>query len=317
MLRQPYFRRPWPWILLAIPALAALRYLDQSFGQAGLWLFVGLALTTGFFHGALDIVLLQLEFPGVRRLAEALVLYVAAAVLIAMLCAYSGWLMVLVLLVMSIWHFGEPYGRWAQDAWVHRVVAGGAPVMVPALLSAVAIKDNLTMAIGPDLLWAWTVWQTMAWLWLGLCSAGLLIMRQKLFCRPLWAEIGVVVLLNFVLSPLAAFALYFGLLHAAGHIRRVVSRQHAKVIAAELPVTGAAPALAGGRTPLLITCAATATLLLALAWYLQSDANGFRYEHFPMLRWILVALTAVTLPHLVLVSRCAHWLTGKHLGARS
>lgn len=316
MLQRPYFKQPWLWLALAIPALVALRYLDQSFAQAGLWLFVGLALTTGFFHGALDIVLLQLEFPSLRRLAGALVLYVAAAVLLAVVCAYSGWWMVLVLLAMSVWHFGEPYGRWEQDAWVHRVVAGGAPAMLPALLSAVAIKEILTMAVGPDSLWAWTVWQTMAWLWLGLCGAGLLTMRRKLFCRPLWAEVGAVLLLNIALSPLAAFALYFGLLHAAGHIRRVASRQHAKAIAAELPTSGSAPALAG-RTPLLITCAATAMLLLALAWYLQSDANGFRYEQFPMLRWILVALTAVTLPHLVLVSRCAHWLTGEHFGVRT
>ena len=131
MLRRPYFEQRGLWLALAIPALAALRYLDQSFAHAGLWLFVGLALTTGFFHGALDIVLLQLEFTGGRRLGGALVLYVAAAVLLAMLCVYSGWLMVLVLLIMSIWHFGEPYGRWprtqwSQGAWVHRVIAGSS-----------------------------------------------------------------------------------------------------------------------------------------------------------------------------------------------
>jgi len=315
MLQRSYFKQPWSRFLLAIPALAALLYLDQSFAQAGLWLFVSLALTTGFFHGALDIVLLQREFTGARRLMGAVLLYVAAAVLLAILCAYSGWLMVLLLLAMSVWHFGEPYGRWAQDAWVHRVVAGGAPVMLPALLSAVAVRDILTTAVGADSLWAWTVWQTTAWLWLGLCGAGLLTLRHKLYCRPLWGEVGVVVLLNLVLSPLAAFALYFGLLHATDHIRRVTLRQPVKGIAAGLPATGSVPAFAG-RTPLLITCAATAALLLALAWYLQSDLNTFRYEQFPVLRWILIALTAVTLPHLVLVSRCAHWLTGEQFASR-
>jgi len=315
MLQRPYSKQPWSWLALAVAALVALLYLDQSFAQTGLWLFVGLALTTGFFHGALDIVLLQREFPGARRLAGALVLYVASAVLLAMLCAYSGWLMVLLLLAMSVWHFGEPYGRWAQDAWVHRVVAGGAPVMLPALLSAVAIKDILTVAVGADALWAWTVWQAMAWLWLGLCGAGLLTLRHRLFCKPLWAEVGAIVVLNMVFSPLTAFALYFGLLHASDHIRRVALRQPAKAIGAELSTARSASAMAG-LAPVLITCLATGLLLLALAWYLSSAANVYWREQSAVLRWILIALTAVTLPHLILVSRCAHWLTGEHPAAR-
>lgn len=310
MLQRPYFKQPWFWPALAMPALVAILYLDQSFAQTGLWLFVGLALTTGFFHGALDIVLLQREFPGARRLAGALVLYVASAVLLALLCAYSGWLMVLLLLAMSVWHFGEPYGRWAQDAWVHRVVAGGAPVMLPALLSAVAVRDILTTAVGADSLWAWTVWQTMAWLWLGLCGAGLLTLRHKLFCKPLWAEVGAVVLLNMVFSPLTAFALYFGLLHASDHIRRVALRQPARAIGAELHAVRSASARAG-LAPVLITCLATGLLLLALAWYLSSAANVYWHEQSAVLRWILIALTAVTLPHLVLVSRCARWLAAE------
>jgi Brp/Blh family beta-carotene 15,15'-monooxygenase len=301
MLQAPYFKSPWFRLALAVPAIAALRYLDQNFAQAGLWFFVLLALTTGFFHGALDIVLLQLEFKGARRLAGALLVYLLPALLLALLCAYSGWLMLLVLLAMSVWHFGEPYGRWPQNAWVHRLVAGGAPVMLPALLSAAAIKDILPLAVGADAAWAWTLWQSMAWLWLGLCGAGLLTLRQKLFCRPLWAEVAGVLGLNLLLSPLLAFSLYFGLLHAAEHIRRV---------ALQRPANAAARVWAG-RTPVFITCVVTAALLLALAWFLQSAANAYQGEQFPVLRWILVALTAVTLPHLVLVSRCADWLSGE------
>jgi Brp/Blh family beta-carotene 15,15'-monooxygenase len=315
MFQRPYFKTPSVRLALVVPALVALFYLDQSFSQAGLWLFVGLALTTGFFHGALDIVLLQREFTSATRLAGALVLYVVSAVMLAVLCAYSGWLMVLLLLAMSVWHFGEPYGRWAQNAWLHRIIAGGAPVMLPALLSAVAIRDILTMAVGADALWAWTVWQAMAWLWVGLCGAGLLTLRHQLFCKPLWAEAGAVFLLNIVFSPLAAFALYFGLLHASDHIRRVVLRQPVKAMGAELPTTRAAPAVAG-LAPILMTSAATGLLLLALAWYLSSDANVDWYEQSAVLRWILIALTAVTLPHLILVSRCAHWLAAEHTSAR-
>lgn len=311
MLQRPYDKLPWPWLALAVSALAALRYLDQNFAQVGLWLFVGLALTTGFFHGALDIVLMQREFTSPHRLAGALALYVVAAVLLAMLCASSGWLMVLVLLAMSVWHFGEPYGRWAPGAWVHRGVAGGAPIMLPALLSAGPVKDILTLSVGADASLAWSVWQTMAWLWVGLCSVGLLALRHKLFCASLWAEVGLVFLLNMLLSPLAAFAIYFGLLHAAAHIQRVGLQQHAKAQAADHSAAGFVPILTG-RAPLLITCVATAALLVTLAWYVQSDFITYHDAQFPVLRWILVALTAATLPHLVIVSRCAHWLAGQH-----
>jgi hypothetical protein len=84
---------------------------------------------------------------------------------------------------------------------------------------------------------------------------------------------------------------------------------------AELPTTRAAPAVAG-LAPILMTSAATGLLLLALAWYLSSDANVDWYEQSAVLRWILIALTAVTLPHLILVSRCAHWLAAEHTSAR-
>jgi len=318
MLGRLFFKQPFTWVTLAALAmlstlaLIALRYLDQSFAQAGLWLFAGLTLTTGFFHGALDIVLLQRQFTDARRLAGALVLYVAAAVLLAMLCAYSGWLMVLILLVMSVWHFGEPYGRWAQStwaqgAWLHRVIAGGAPVMLPALLSAQALQAVLPIAVGPDAAWAWTIWQTLAWLWVGLCGLGLAVLRQRLFSKPLWAEVAGVFALNLALSPLMAFSIYFGVLHSAAHIFRIAARhRHGAAIGQENASYRALNQRSG--VAIVVTSLATLVLMLVLAWYLQS-APVAASEDPRLLTWLLVALTAVTLPHLVLVSRNAHWLT--------
>ena len=312
-----FFKQPLVMLsltVLAILALATLRYLDQNFARAGLWFFVSLTLTTGFFHGALDIVLMQHEFVGARRLASALVLYVGAVVLLAMLCAHSGWLMVLVLLAMSIWHFGEPYGRWGlstwkQGAWTQRVIAGGAPVLLPALLSAQALQAVMPMAVGLDAAWAWTIWQTLAWLWIGLCVLSLAVLRQRLFNKPLWAEVAVVFVLNLVLSPLMAFSVYFGALHSAAHIFRIAARHH----------HGAAIEKANGTSSklnqpigmaIVVTSLTTLLLLLTLAWYLQS-ASIATTEHHSLLNGLLVALTAVTLPHLVLVSRNAHWLTAQ------
>jgi len=315
-----FFKQPFTWVTLAtlamlsILALTALRYLDQSFAQAGLWLFAGLTLTTGFFHGALDIVLLQRQFAGARRLAGAAILYIAAAVLLAMLCLQSGWLMVLILLLMSVWHFGEPYGRWAksawaQGAWVHRVIAGGAPVMLPALISAQALQAVLPIAVGPDAAWAWTIWQTLAWLWVGLCGVGLAVLRQRLFSKPLWAEVAVVFVLNLALSPLMAFSIYFGVLHSAAHIFRIATRHRHGAAIGQANVRHRTLNQRSG-VAIVVTSLATLVLMLVLAWYLPLAPVAASEDH-RLLTWLLVALTAVTLPHLVLVSRNAHWLTAQ------
>ena len=282
--------------------LAGLSYLDHTFVQAGLWMFIGLTLTSGFFHGALDIVLIQREFASARRFAGVTVLYAVAVVL-------------LLLLSMSVWHFGEPYGRWAQGDWVHRVIAGGAPVMLPALLSAPTLQGLLPMAVGLDATWAWTIWQTMAWLWVGICGfaiAAFFVLGQRQFCKPLWLEVGLVLVLNLTLSPLMAFSIYFGALHAAAHIYRVVAHQSHDLDVAQ-PSRGLSRP---GAVAILLTCAATFLLLLPLVWYLQNEPLAASAHH-GLLNALLVALTAVTLPHLILVSRNARWLTGLAFASRS
>ena len=313
VLSRPLFFRVVLTVLVIL-ALAGTRYIDQNFARAGLWFFVSLTLTAGFLHGALDIVLMQREFVGTHRLTGALGLYVGVVVLLAMVCTQSGWLMVLVLLAMSVWHFGEPYGRWGngtskQGAWAQRVIVGGAPVLLPALLSAQALQDVLPMAVGLEAARVWTIWQTLAWLWLGLCGLSLAVFRQGLFSKPLWAEVAVIFIINLALSPIMAFSVYFGVLHCAAHIFRVVARHP----------HGAAMENAKGANKklderigvsIVITSLATVLLLLTLAWYLQS-ASIAAVEHHSLLNGLLIALTAVTLPHLVLVSRNAHWLTAQ------
>ena len=298
-------------VAMALLGIALLRYLDQTFASAGLWLFLVLTLSTGFFHGALDIVLIQREFAGPRRKAIALILYVSAAISLAVLCVYSGWLMVLVLLIMSIWHFGEPYGRWprtqwSQGAWVHRVIAGGAPVLLPALLSGQALQAILPTAVGLDATWAWAIWQTLAWLWAALCVTGLALMRERLFSKPLWAEVIVTMTLNLALSPLMAFSIYFGLMHSSMHIVRIAAGYRRDAVSGTASENQPAT-VPSTRVAILITSVATVALLLALAWYLQ-DMPLALTGHGHLLNLLLVALTAVTLPHLVIVSRNAHWL---------
>jgi len=315
MFGRPFVKQQFglvaPAFVVAM-VLTGLRYLDQNVAQAGLWLFMGMTLTTGFFHGALDIVLMQREFTKASRLAKALVLYVGSAMLLAIMCAHSGWFLVLVLLAMSVWHFGEPYGRWANGkwdrrAWVQRVIAGGAPVMLPALLSTRALQAVLPMAVDVDAAWAFTIWQTLSWLWVGMCGLGLIVFRQRLFSKPLFAEVTFVIVINLLLSPLMAFSIYFGLFHATAHIVRVVGkyRQGAALDQGKgiLHVLTRPTGLA-----IVITSLATVILLLTLTWLMGAvPISGG--EHHGLLNGMLVGLTAVTLPHLILVSRNALWLT--------
>lgn len=298
--------------VLAVAALAALRYLDQNVAQAGLWVFLGLTFSTGFFHGALDIILLQREFAGARRLTAAVAVYAGTALIIAMICAHSGWLLILVLLLMSVWHFGEPYGRWEQGiwnrrAWVQRVVAGGAPVMLPALLSPAALRAVMPAAVALDAALALLIWQVMAWLWVGVCGFGLVAFRRRLFSRPLLAEVVLVLSFNLLLSPLMAFSIYFGVLHAGPHILRVAARYRRAPMMA--PVSGSGvERLQPRRSAVAVTCLATMFLLLVLIWTLQGT-RASAGEYHSLLNGVIVALTALTLPHLILVSRNAAWLT--------
>ncbi len=315
MLRRLSFKHPLKVLGLAAFALAALiglRYLDQSVGQAGLLVFMGLTLTTGFFHGALDIVLIRREFVTAGALATAVVLYGGSAVLLAMLCVHSGGLMIVVLLLMSVWHFGEPYGRWAngrwdQRAWVQRVVAGGAPVMFPLLLSTHTLQALLPMAFALDAAWVFNIWQNLAWLWVGICVLGLAAYRQQLFSKPLMAEVVFAFAINLLLSPLMAFSIYFGVLHAGTHIFRFIARHRQQDEITQKKGSFRIFNRAAG-VAIIITCLATASMVLILILYLQNETS-FAGPHPSLLNWVLVALTAVTLPHLVLVSRNSPWLT--------
>ena len=298
------------WTAVVLFLLAALRCLDQTFAQAGLWLFAGLTLTTGFFHGALDIVLLQREFVGARQLAGVLFLYVAAAVSLAILCVNSNWLMVLTLLLMSAWHFGEPYGRWGHSLprplmLLQRLVAGGGPVMLPALLSSSALQAVMPLAVGGEAAPVWLLWQTLAWCWVALCGLGVALLRQRLFSKPFIVELVLIFIANFLLSPLVAFSIYFGVLHSSAYIFRVLAKRRCPTIHSH--GDSSVPQTQPFAAAVIITSAATLLLLVTLGWYLSSTLSTWA-EYGGVLNGLLVALTALTLPHLVLVSRNADWL---------
>ena len=305
--------------VVTLSALLALRALEAQWPPLALWTFVLLSLTLGFGHGALDAVLLLGQFnPRSKALA------VSAAYLLCVLLA--GWVLswsvpwaLLLLILMSVWHFGElhSYALWA------RLCVGGASVMWPMLVAQAAMSELLQSTLGSGFSTAWLAWQMLAKGWLVLvlaCALGCMVWwflnRQKLsgsdqgfqadrHKRALWAVVEIAALLcaYLVLSPLLAFALYFGLYHCLAHVARVrrALLAHSSLNLVRYTMAFVASALA------------TAALLALLWWFLPamqwlggvgtSQANAGQ-----VLQWLVVSLAAVTLPHLLLVSYSARWL---------
>ena len=292
------------WVAACALALSALAYADYRFPNMGWWLFVGLALSVGMFHGALDALLLLREFGTQHKnalLLKMMFLYMLATIVAGVVLAQSLPVALIALLGLSVWHFGEPYGRWPSHTWEVRLMVGGASVMLPVLVSPVAMRVLLGQIFGVDEPSVWQLWQGMAWAWLFFSAVQLLRMWR---CKSIGTamavlEVAVLVVLNALLSPLTAFALYFGVYHSVSHIMRVLRTQ----------------AVAGkhvfAQSLVWLTVAVTAMLILLLWQFLVPAAQTSGIPQINILHLLIVSLAAVTLPHLLLVSRCANWLQPK------
>jgi Brp/Blh family beta-carotene 15,15'-monooxygenase len=287
-------------MLWLLPSIAAMAWLETQWPQMALWLFVGLTLTLGFAHGAMDVWLLM---DAKRQLVVRHFATYGACVMVlaAVLSPFPG-IALIVLLLLSLWHFGEQADTLPVEAKIQsllRIVQGGASVMLPVLVSAQELR-MWVQAIAPESsYWVWPVWVGMAGLWLALLVAAIAVVQpwranarevaKHVAMRALVGELVFLLLLNALLSPLLAFALFFGVYHAGMHVWRMRLLQMRE-----------APPLSWvllGMT-LLITW-----LGLALLWWQMPSLAQSQQWQGDRLRWLVVALAAVTLPHMVLVSR--------------
>jgi Brp/Blh family beta-carotene 15,15'-monooxygenase len=240
-----------------------------------------------------------------RRWAPALPAYLGATLLTAWLLLPHPVTALLLLLALSSWHFGEAFDTQAAAAVERvslRLLRGGAPVLMPALVSPDALaRLARTVAAGDagPSAWLWACWTGAAWAWaLGcgvwlLCSAWSPERRRR--SRPLGLELGALAVLNLACSPAMAFALYFGGHHAAGHIARVWTQA----------LRGRAPRGSGWAVGLTLLL----SLMLLAGWTLHSAA-AVPPSAWPdaALRGLIVALVAVSVPHVVLISCWAQQL---------
>jgi Brp/Blh family beta-carotene 15,15'-monooxygenase len=312
-------------------AVLILRALEAQWPSLALWAFVLLSLTLGFGHGALDAVLMLAQFaPRSKALAVSAV-YMLCVLLAGWALSWSMTWALLLLVLMSVWHFGElhSYSLWA------RLSVGGASVMWPVLVAQDAMTQLVLGTLGSGFSAAWLIWQILAkcwFIWVLICVLGRtvrwVLIRKKLSDsgnsgnsgigsdhglasgsnhHGLWAAIEILALLcaYLLLSPLLAFALYFGVYHCLAHVTRVwrAVQVHSTL------------ALAGYAMAFIASGLVTVLLLALLWWFLPSlpwlSTGNAIANSDQILKWLIVSLAAVTLPHLVLVSYSARWLSAE------
>lgn len=307
-------------VVLTVSLMLILRALEAKWPPLALWAFVLLSLTLGFGHGALDAVLLLGQFqPRIKVLAFSVV-YLLCVLFAGWAFSWSVPLALLLLVLMSVWHFGElhSYSVWA------RLSVGGASVMWPVLVAQNEMSQLVKGVLGSGFDVLWSLWNMLAYAWLVLVlvralywivlwvyrsrqtSGSAQSLERAHQYQVVWAAVEIFALLcvYLVLSPLLAFAIYFGLYHCLTHIARV-----RRAVLAHSGLIFARYALAFAVSVLV-----TAALLLLLWWFLPSipqlgGTGNTQFQLSHLLQWLVVSLAAVTLPHLLLVSYSARWLS--------
>jgi beta-carotene 15,15'-dioxygenase len=253
------------------------------------WILLALCLSLGMAHGAMDILLLLREKQAVQRSAA----YGAAVVVLAAVLAPMPAVALLLLLVMSVWHFGEQNFLERSPGWQRmtlRLGLGGASVMWPVLLSPTPMQTLLSQVFPHQWAWLWPAWRILAWLWVAVMVIAVIgCLMQRGPWRWLF-EVASLAVLYVLLTPVLAFSVYFGLYHSVMHIWRMLRISMPSQVGYWL--------WAG-------TLALTWLALAALAWRMQVSANlsDVAAATTALLPWLIVALAAVTLPHLMLVGR--------------
>ena len=297
-------RRRWQacaGCLLAVLWSVAI-WVDHAFAAAGIWTLLGLSLSVGFIHGALDVHLMLQRFTSQLHALAIAGLYLLAVLAVGATLSQHPGTALFALVAMSAWHFGESYGRWplggpALDI-LTRVVVGGAPVLLFPWVVSDAAAVHVLPWLSVDALQAWRglglLWLALFTGWAGWCG----IPRWHGY-RYAWLELSGIGLLHLSLSPWMAFALYFGVYHAPVHIWRVWRSGRSSF----------APRRDSVRLWAFVAVVGLTILLEALLWNLRNGFVGLPTEAAEPVRWLVVSLAALTLPHLVLISACRRMLS--------
>jgi beta-carotene 15,15'-dioxygenase len=314
---------PWrapPKLLLGavlVSAAAALLALDRLQAHAGLIVLIVLVGTVGTVHGVLDALLMARHLKHARSGWWAGGLYLLATIATALVLQPQPGLALMLLLGLSIWHFGERFDHLTRPSLLQRAVQrwvrGGAPVLMPALVARPALEPLLGVAAAGDAVATsqlWAAWSVLAGAWLFVACGWLLWafvwpQREPTNRRQIVLELGGVAALYLLVSPLMAFALYFGVYHAGGHILRVLAQSPAGTLNRLW------------KDPRLVGVFALTLLLGALlVGLMQAPAAAFSLPDVA-LRSVILALAAISIPHVLLITWWARVLSAEHSAALS
>jgi len=296
-----------PVVVLAVgPVLVALTVAASLVGGATAWspsvpswaLAVALvALVLGVPHGAVDHLTL-VGSSGTRTGALGRLLYVGTAAVAALLVMLVPGPAFVVVLGMSVWHFGsgdveaaaDLSGRARRPRAARVVLAlalGSAPVLLP--LTGPSAVSTLRL-IHPQLAVVLTPVVMSVTRYAVLCVIALAVtLLVRSGDRRGAGELVLLSVLGVVASPLVAFAVYFASWHALRHTARLAADPVGIVRPAALARTFAA-----GLPALVVTIVVAAVCVL-----------GFR-GHAVLSTWLWVGLALVwglTVPHMVVVAR--------------
>lgn len=276
---QAYDRALWA-LVLALVAVELAFGLGLSAFMIGLSVvsFLGLGIT----HGALDLALFErVEQLGSGTRLAFLGAYVAAVFIVVVSWAVSPLFVFSVFCVASAWHFGQT-DLGIRGTFAAAATRGALVVGLPLLLHPEAVEPTLEAmnmtGFAPSPLFRWGVAAALV------AAALLATARLAPGSRGHEALQTLVLTVMYVaLHPLVAFSLYFGLWHAVAHLLEA-----RRVLEADWPSltrVGAPFAVAG----VLAVMAAAASV----------GATGLEAMAGPA----LVAVSALTLPHVVVVDR--------------
>lgn len=263
--------------------IATLLVSEYAFGSTALGLSVALAavLLLGLPHGASDMVLFRALFPQAGKLPmlAAIFAYLIIASVVVIGWLWHPTLFLVAFLLYSAYHFADD---WSRSESQLMALSGG----VLTLALPIVAKPEQTSAIFAALKAQPEVAVTLfSWL----APLALIVFAAMLWRCPrmtrgrLLAQLIGFTALAALLPPISYFAVYFCVIHAINHEKKV--QRHVDN-----------SALSVHRR--LNTVISLAVLALVFAWLVQSGLPAVTAS----LQVVFIGLAALTVPHMLLVA---------------
>lgn len=306
------------WLGLVILSVLTEYFLFKLDLNKQIGIFIFFTLTLGMYHGLLDVILLKEHQQTLKNMTVISPILLYLAVVIISLCIFKllPFITIPILLVITVWHFGEQQGEYASSYIQHytsRLITGGASISLPFFLAFKQLDQLLQMMLVDKLSYysAILVWQIISYAWLlalscylacwllmalltafkfNLCkyTNAALTIKNTLNVKQ-FAELCILLFSFYLLPLLLAFTLYFAAYHALQHIADI-HRGHR---------------IRWFLQPILIVSLATLVLLVAALYVFPTPQHltpsVLKYP-VSILTAIIALLTAITIPHATLIS---------------